>query len=190
MVSAPLANQRFEEWLDELSIKQEYRETYLQSVERILGMDKSERRKEVARLNSSIEKLKDSLLQTDKMFVEGKIKVDSYERLKESYEKELMILEVRKAEFADTNEDVLSQMQFAFRVMENLKRLWLKLDLEGKQIFLSSIFPEKLLFEKEQYRTPDGNSVISAFFQITNELQTDKTKKAAISDDLSCRAHP
>lgn len=153
-------------------------------------MDKSEHRKETARLNSNIEKLKDSLLQTDKMFVEGKIKVDSYERLKESYEKELMILEVRKAEFADTNEDVLSQMQFAFRVMENLKRLWQKLDLEGKQIFLSSIFPEKLLFEKEQYRTPDGNSVISVFFQMASELQTDKTKKAAISDDLSCRAHP
>lgn len=80
--------------------------------------------------------------------------------------------------------DTLLQKQLAFGVMSNLCKLWQDLDLEGKRMFLSSIFPKKLIFEKNQCRTTDGSSAIADLLLITNDLQSDETKKAANFDDL------
>ena len=120
------------------------------------------------------------------LLVEGKIEMVSYQRLKDTYKEELALLEVQKSDFEITNTDTLSQMEVAFEVMANLRKLWQDLDLEDKGMFLSSIFPKKLLFEKNKCRTIDGSSAISDFLLITNELQADKTKKVANFDDLSC----
>jgi site-specific DNA recombinase len=117
--------------------------------------------------------------------VEGKIEIDSYRRLKDSYVEELNELKVKSSEFSNFDTNMIKQIEFAFQVMENLRNLWDNNDLDGKRIFLSSIFPDKLIFENNQYRTLGKDTIINQFFQTTNELQSHKKEKVINFDDLS-----
>jgi site-specific DNA recombinase len=184
-VNAIHANNKFDEWLDEISLKPKHKKTCLKLIENIDKSNNSNRLNELKSVNSQIEKLNESLLKTDKLLVDGKIEMDSYLRLKDSFKEELVELQIRKTEINNLNENILSNMEFAFQVMENLRMLWKDLDLNGKSMLLGSIFPDKLIFENNQYRTSSENLIISEYFNSTNGFQENKNKKVVNFDDFT-----
>jgi site-specific DNA recombinase len=48
--------------------------------------------------------------------------------------------------------------------------------VEQKILLIGSMFPEKMLFDGEKYRTTSYNKVLDWIFQNTNELQKEKTE--------------
>ena len=62
--------------------------------------------------------------------------------------------------------------------------------IELKHKIVGSIFPEKLIFENEKYRTTKTNSLISLICSESMNKRGYKTKQAIISDGLSNWAPP
>jgi hypothetical protein len=58
-------------------------------------------------------------------------------------------------------------------------------DIEVKRKIIGSIFPEKLQFSKNHYRTTRPNVLLSYIYQINNELGTKKNRKESELSPLS-----
>ena len=63
-----------------------------------------------------------------------------------------------------------------------------KADTEGKVKIIGSIFPEKIQFLENEYRTATINEVITKIAMIPKELQPVEKEKTDISVGLSCLA--
>ena len=62
--------------------------------------------------------------------------------------------------------------------------------LEGKQKILGSIFPEKLIFAENSYRTAESNEIIELLCSIDSMFGEGKKKKVAIFGDLFLKVTP
>ena len=75
-------------------------------------------------------------------------------------------------------------------VVKSLKKLMLSASNEDKSLIVGSIFPEKLYFQKGQYRTAQINGFILLLCPTINDLGLIEKEKAIISDGLSSKAPP
>lgn len=165
------ANSIFESWLNRISLKPEHTETYLKFFEVISKQEDGDRKLELQQLDSDINRVKDLLLKTDRLFIEEKIDLDSYQRLKDAYTNDIVSLEQKRKQLKEVDKDLIKQLEFAFNVMANLQKLWNDMDLEGKRLLISSIIPGKLIFENGQYRTTENNPILSELFNIDGDFK-------------------
>lgn len=135
--NAEYLNLKFEEFLDEISLKSEHKEAYIKSFDHISKMNKVDKKKELEILNAKLARVEQSLLKTDLLLIEGVLELDSYQRLKETYKEEINTIKVKKSELNNIGSIEIEHMEFAFNVMGNLRKMWLSLPLEGKRIFMS-----------------------------------------------------
>jgi hypothetical protein len=154
-------------------------------LESIYKLEEGDRKKELKNIDTEIGLINESLLKTDKLFVSETIDKNSYQRLKEAYQNDLLQLQHRQIDIQEIDTDFIKQMEFAFQVMSNLEKLWLELDLEGKHALLGSIFSEELIFENGIYRTTSPNNLLSEIFNIGAGFDNHKKEKAPISGSLS-----
>jgi site-specific DNA recombinase len=183
--NAEYLNLKFAEFLDEITLKPKHKKVYLSSFERICQMNKVDKKKELEIIQDKLTKTEQALLKTDKLLVEGVLEFDSYQRLKDTYKEEINTLKVKQYEFNETGSIEIDHMEFAFKIFGNLRKLWDSSCIDGKRIFISSIFPEKLIFQNNEYRTLGENTILNQFFQIFNDLDGNKKEKVINFDDLS-----
>ncbi len=178
--NATEANQLFEEWLRQISLKPEHVQSYMKAVESVYATNEGDRRAEIRSITEEIKRVEACILKTGKCFVEGSIDEDVYRTLNASYKEELAGLKAKKGDVETANADLVGQLEFAFDVMSNLHKLWAELDLDGKRTLVSSIFSGKLIFENDTYRTPEGEKNLSELFRIDKafgELEKEKAPK-------------
>lgn len=179
------ANTTFADWLENISLKPEHVQSYLQIIGTLHKKEAGDRKSLEKANDTEIKKVEDCLLKADRMYLNDDLDSESYNRLKESYKQDLTSLKVRKAQINELNDDLVGQMEFAFQVMSNLGKLWKELDLHGKRVLVGSIFSEKLIFENGKYRTPNAEGTLAEFFNIDEGSGGRKTKKAFKIEDLS-----
>lgn len=75
---------------------------------------------------------------------------------------------------------------YSLSLLSNLKYYYSTSTLEGKQKMLGLIFPEKLVFSNNTYRTNEPNEVLEFLCNNNNGFEGSKKEKAAENSDLSC----
>lgn len=68
----------------------------------------------------------------------------------------------------------------AISTLSHMDIIYNEASVSRKREIISSIYPEKLNFDRMQYRTPRVNETARLIFQINNELDPIKTGKAMI----------
>ena len=63
------------------------------------------------------------------------------------------------------------QLRYSINLIDNIDRFFQYAPAEAKIKALSSIFPEKIEFDGNNFRTVSMNSVLSLIYQQTNELR-------------------
>ena len=74
------------------------------------------------------------------------------------------------------NTSIGQKLEHAFNVIRNMPEILTSGRVEHKVQLLGSMFPEKIQFDGEKYRTNSYNKVLEWIFQNTNELQNKKTE--------------
>ena len=75
------------------------------------------------------------------------------------------------------NLDIDKKLRHAINVIRSMDEILSTTRVELKILLIGSMFPEKILFDGENYRTNSYNKVLEWIFQNTNVLQDKKKKK-------------
>lgn len=158
---ADVVHSSFGGWLDSLSIDPAIAELYLSVMQDIFKTEEGDRDKEVGRLDRMIEEKQRNLVRAAEKLVSDDLDKWSFHVLRENLSKEIGELKRQKQELTETDDAFGKYMKYGMSLLSNLKGYYEGASLEGKQKFLGSIFPEKLVFEKGKYRTTTPNDFIN-----------------------------
>ncbi|WP_313101617.1 recombinase family protein [Epilithonimonas sp.] len=183
---ADIVNSKFLEILEALQMKTSIK-NYLKKVlklnfERLMNNPQNEKKAillEIDRLNSRLKLARNKLL-------EDVIDDDEYFEIKNDCKEQIEKLEAKltkgnnnkKIDFPKLLEDALSNIV-------NLAKVYVDGDVNIKRKIIGSIFPEKLEFFKNHYRTTRANVLLSYIYQINNELGAKKNRKESELSPLS-----
>jgi site-specific DNA recombinase len=78
-------------------------------------------------------------------------------------------------------------MTYGVTFLSKLPHYYSKTTLEGKQMMLGSIFPEKLIFSENTYRTAEPNEIVDFLATIDGALKSNKDLTISYKSDISCR---
>ena len=81
-------------------------------------------------------------------------------------------------------------IDYGFSLIGHLPEYYNTANLEVKHKILGSIFPKKLHYSDNSFRTTPMNSVLALLLQETNEIQVLKNKKVGTNADQSIKAPP
>ena len=101
-----------------------------------------------------------------KKLVNDEIDKDDHKTLKESLVKETACLKIRIADLKETESGFMEYLRFGTTLLGNLPYYYSTATLENKQKIICSIFPEKLIFSENSYRTAKPNEIISLLYYV------------------------
>lgn len=107
-----------------------------------------------------------------------------YKLVKSESEDKILRLEAELAELMLSKSnptDLIELLNTALERIKNIDILYLEADIELKRLIISSIFPEKWIFDGTEHRTNQTNLIITHLLQINKELEQKKTEVATDS---------
>jgi hypothetical protein len=139
--------------------------------------------KEIAGFKVKIEKTEDKL-------IDGEIDSATFERMHTRYQAEIVRSTSSQIKLNSNHNDFRKHLSFCLPLLQSLPDYFKNAQVELKQKIVSSIFPDKLVFDGENYRTPRINEVLSLIFRNIGGQGEPQKEKVVISDNFSCRVVP
>ncbi|MDA9069181.1 recombinase family protein [Algibacter sp.] len=115
--------------------------------------------------------------------LDGTINNETYKEAKTRFDEAIFALEIEQSELLEHDKDVMTFVSFGIHLFKNIKELFFKASATTKQKILSSILKEKLVFEKETYRTPKFNNGFEFIYHNIKKLNVVKQKNERLSYD-------
>ena len=166
-------------------MKPEIRQLYLIVMEDIFKANEVDRVTEIIKLENEIRKNSEMLDKATKKLVNDEIEKDDYKRLKESLTNETAGLKMRVVGLKEAESGFMEYLRFGTTLLGNLQYYYSTATLEGKQKIVGSIFPEKLIFSENTYRTAKPNEIITLLCNVNKDFGESKKEKATKNDSLS-----
>jgi len=188
-LNATKANRKFIEYIRQIKPK----ESVLTLYEEILNDLKKEKRADISK---EIEKLKRDLMIEDQRLesidiklMDGDISPADHQRMKNSIEVRKEKVNIQLASLRPQNIDVKKKLWHAFNVIRNMDEILSSGRAEHKILLIGSMFPEKIQFDGENYRTNSYNKGLEWIFQNPNDLY-DKKKEETDEKSVSSVSVP
>ncbi|MDR4953653.1 recombinase family protein [Chryseobacterium sp. ES2] len=181
-----IINSKFLEILQSLemriSIKNYLKKVLRQNFEKLINNPQRERKAillEIDRLNIKLKQARNKLM-------EEVIDDEDYLEIKTDCKAQIEKLEAKLTKGKDNKKiDFQKLLDQALSNLVDLAKVYTDGDIEVKRRIIGSIFPEKLQFSENHYRTTRSNVLISYIYQINNELGTKKNRKESELSPLS-----
>ncbi|WP_089790626.1 recombinase family protein [Chryseobacterium wanjuense] len=181
-----IVNNKFIQLLEALemreSIKKYLRKVLKQNFEKFISNPQHERKtilSEIDCLNSRLKSARTKLL-------EDVIDNDEYLEIKADCKDQIDKLESKLSKVKDKKKiDFPKLLDQALSNLVNLSKVYADGDIEVKRKIVGSIFPEKLEFFENHYRTTKANVLLSYIYHINNELGVRKNRKESELSPLS-----
>ncbi|WP_115813263.1 recombinase family protein [Flavobacterium aquicola] len=187
---ADIANSVFEDYLDSFRIDKNVLELYMAILEDVFNQDEQERYKEITKLEEKIRQTNLKLTSLQDKYLADSFGLEEYKSIKFRIQDELKRLEIEKEELRIDKSAFKQYFDYGFLFLFNMKRYYLSADLEVKQKIIGSIFPEKIIFFENSYRTTQVNELLTLLTLNINELGLVKKEKAIPKNGLSTYAPP
>ena len=180
-----LVNGKFEDYLKQFNIKPEVKRLFVEILKNQFSELEKERFNQIKMIENDIQKIitnQDILL--DKL-ISGTINDTIYDKKNTEFVNKINELSVELSNLEDYENDLRDYIEFSVELMTNMNKMIGFSDEVTLPKFMSSIFNDKLEFEKEDYRTPKLNPSIDLIFQSINGLELNKNKKGDTFLDVS-----
>ncbi len=164
-------NDKFANWVGGLIPNQEVLDLYTEVLQDLRGEHKQDVQREVEALRKEIEKVETRLKNADIKYCEGNLKEDNYNRITENCEKEIQTLNDRIGLLQSDTKGLKEKIDYSVNIIANLGLFMKNAPVKVKCKILSSMFPKKIQFDGEKYRTTEYNQVLDLIFQETNKLR-------------------
>ena len=112
--------------------------------------------------------------------LDGQLDMAEYRSIKSKYEAKTKEIESEMSNAISKPSDYIRYLDFGFSYLQNLDRAYVSGNTALKNQILCSIFSEKLVFEKNKYRTPVYQEVLSLILNVDQEYT--EVKKGQISN--------
>lgn len=165
-IDAETIHNSFNKWLTQISIKPEIGRLYIEIMEDVFKTNEIDKEAEIIKLENEIKKNSEMLDRATKKLVNDELDKDAYKNLKESLTRETADLKLRISELKGTERGFLEYIRYGIPLLSNLPYYYTTATLEGKQRILGSIFPEKLIFTENNYRTAEPNEIIDLLYNV------------------------
>ncbi len=188
--SALEANNKFIAYLDSLKFDWRIVELYKEILKDLYKNKKGFQDRDLNKLeekSTSLEEMIDNI--TDK-YVRDKINYVDYIKHKNRYLKKLELIEKEIRETKERTRKVEQCLNRGIPIISNLRKFYVKADVTDKQLLISSIIGENIIFKDGNYRTNQLNSVISLLLEFKPDFNLRKKKKVDDFINLSNMAPP
>ncbi|WP_270089885.1 hypothetical protein [Sphingobacterium sp. SYP-B4668] len=116
---------------------------------------------------------------------DGEMDYDDFKEVKKLTKGRIEKLEKQLNDLASVGTEIRDLVASALKKVANIDRRYENGDIEEKRVVLSSMFPDFLVFDGTQHRTPKINSAILLMYQNTSKLQGKKNGTSLSFLDLS-----
>ena len=125
---------------------------------------------EIARQNQRLKNARDLML-------DGEISSGEYKEMRFEIEEKLAELSKEEMKFKEGIENHSTKIDDCLDLIQNIDKYYVAKDTPSKQRIVGSIFPEKLIFENNEYRTPKVNSVIGLLCRNSKVFKGNENEK-------------
>ena len=167
---ADIANDIFEDYLDKFKIDKDVLELYKSILEDVFNMDEKERHHEIKRLDEKIKQFEARLNSLEDKYLDGAIDMNEFKSIKFRIQDELTKLNIEKEKLNMDKSAFKKYFDYGLLFLFNMKKYFQNANLEVKQKIIGSIFPEKIIFFNNSYRTTQVNELLSLFTLNINQL--------------------
>ena len=127
---------------------------------------------EADNLNAELSKIKGRLQKLEDMYIDGEITKDAFNNMQERYNKEMNNLQNQIEIFKNPNcSNLEPKLRYSILLINNIDSYMQDAKIEVKYKLLSSMFPEKIIYDGKSYRTKSYNSVLDLIYKQTNTLR-------------------
>ena len=160
---------------------------YLAVMEHIFNANEIDREAEIESLGKEINKKAEMLSKATMKFVNDELDKDNYNKLKEVLQNEMANLKAEILEVKGIESGFMECMTYGITFLSKLPHYYSTATLNGKQMILGSIFPEKLIFSENTYRTAEPNEIVDFLANIDGALKSNENSLIPHKSDFSCR---
>ena len=178
-------NDKFATWVGGLRPNKEVLELYTEVLQDLRGEHKQDVQKEVDKLRKEVEHVEALRNGADDKFCEGTLSADAHVRITERYERQIQELQERIELLQTDTKGLREKIDYSVNIIANLGLFMKDAPVKVKCKLLSSMFPKKIQFDGEKYRTTEYNQVLDLIFQETNKLRGYGEKESEKSDAVS-----
>ena len=138
-------------------------------------------------ITKDIDKQKQRMQNARALMLDGEITPDDYKEMRSEIENMLQDLRIKELLLKGGNENYDKDIDFCVSLLKEIDKVYKDANTEGKQLIIGSIFPERLIFENNKYRTPKLNRVVSLICNNNGQSKGGKKRKHTFLDVLSCK---
>lgn len=152
-ISADRVNKRFVDALSTITASKNVIDTYYRIMAdkfKATGKDKSYA---MNKLQEQIDKNRERLNKARQMMLDNEIDAKEHREIKKEYESVIDGLVRQKMQISLIDDEYRKYLDFSNILLKNLDKGYEQADLTNKQKIISVIFPEKLVFENNGFRT-------------------------------------
>ena len=147
--------------------------------------NEGDRKKQVQGLKERIHDQEEKIIRCDEMLLNRDIDRESHQRMITKLKEEIVILR-KKIELEEGSETgFMKYCRFGIPLLSNLSGFYMNATVEIKQKLLGSIFPAKLHFREDSYRTTPLNAALALILQKNKGLENEKTGQTLFYETLS-----
>ncbi len=184
---ADRSNKKFLEYLRTLNVKSEVLELYMAVLRDVFTL-KEGRNNKVRLFEDQLAEAKSMMEQVEDKFFSNQIDLDTYHNAKDRYKKNIYELEEKIQNLYTVRSDYDKYISDGLPLLQNIDEYFEKASTTTKQRIIGSIFPGKLIFNGNNYRTARMNEVLSLILSNDKALQGVEAKKADNFVDQSSKA--
>jgi site-specific DNA recombinase len=185
---ADKANLEFTEYLTSFRPRKEIIELYYEVLRNIATEKAVEKHKTLKALEKELLLAKTRIVKIEDDYSDGIIDGGSFNHLKGRYSERIVELTNQINEVENQETSFEKHIKFGVSLLTNLSEYFIKAPIELKHKMIGLFFPEKLFYEKGNYRTTKMNQVLDLIYLLSSEMDKGKMKQASISAGLSTQA--
>lgn len=176
---ADSANDEFLKFLRKINFYQQGENLYSIVVEKIFTLNEKERIEKMKKNSEDHEKLRNRLNKAQQLMLDGALEASDYKEIKKQLEPEIDKLVRERMQLSLMDSDFKNYLKTGYTIIKNMDFYYEKSRVGDKQRLVGLIFPEKVVFEKNNYRTNSINKAISLICLNSAELMGDKKEKGS-----------
>ncbi len=182
---AKVVNDGFITMLSDFKAKPKAMNLYAQILKNKLKQDNTTNKTALVKIMKEIEKQKQRLKNAKALMLDGEIMASEYKEMKIEIDETIKVLSIDEVRIKEGFENYESKIDKCLELLSMLDDYYKERTITTKQRIIGSLFPEKLVFENEIYRTPKLNEAVELICRKDNGFGKDKKEKHTISDMLS-----
>ena len=184
-VRADAVNKGFVRYVSKLKPNEAVLELYNEILHDIRGERVQENYKQADKLEAEKASLEKRVNRVNDLFFDGKLSSADRDKNIARYQEQIERLKHQIGALRlSADLKIKEKLTYSINLISNLEKFFESATCEVKTKLLSSIFPEKVLFDGKNYRTTSFNGMLNLIFKETKHLQGNKKE-----NDLNNRSH-